>query len=182
MPWPGCELADDETWYTGTTVTTTTGVADRRGRVLSPVFNQLSVIRRRIEMSRGIMGSFVPSSTLLHIGICYRGSVPSWSSRNLMLQSFLTVTCAIQRGCSSASSSPSTLSLSSPAEQLCTPAPSVSSPTSAFSNTVFSVKGDAPFCRRISYFLRLAGEVSYRMMSKLNSKSSDAACLMHPPG
>lgn len=85
-------LADDETWYTGTTVTTTTGVADRRERVLSPVFNQLSVIRRRIEMSRSIIEPFVPSLTLLHIGICYRGSVPSWSSRNLMLRSFLTVT------------------------------------------------------------------------------------------
>lgn len=65
MPWLSCELVDDETWYTGTTVTTTTGIADRRGRVLSPVFNQLSVIRRRIETSRGIMGPFVSSSTLL---------------------------------------------------------------------------------------------------------------------
>lgn len=65
MPRLSCELVDDETWYTGTPVTTTPGIADRRGRVLSPVFNQLSVIRRRIETSRGIMGPFVSSSTLL---------------------------------------------------------------------------------------------------------------------
>lgn len=32
---------------------------------MSPVFNQLSVIRRRIETSRGIMGPFAPSLTLL---------------------------------------------------------------------------------------------------------------------
>ncbi|KYM77777.1 hypothetical protein ALC53_11788 [Atta colombica] len=58
MPRPGCKL-DDGTWYTGTT---TTGIADGRGCVLSPVFNQLSVIRRRIETSRGIMRSFAPST------------------------------------------------------------------------------------------------------------------------
>lgn len=61
MPRPGCKL-DDGTWYTGTT---TTGVAGGRRRVLSPVFNQLSVIRRRIETSRSIMRPFAPSSTLL---------------------------------------------------------------------------------------------------------------------
>ncbi|KYN22959.1 Limulus clotting factor C, partial [Trachymyrmex cornetzi] len=53
------DCTEDGTWYTGTTAT---GVADGRGRVLSPVFNQLSVIRRRIETSRGIMRSFAPST------------------------------------------------------------------------------------------------------------------------
>jgi len=63
MPWPGCKLGG--TWYTGTTATTTTGVADRRGCMLSPVFNQLSVIRRRIETSRSMESSSI-SSTLLY--------------------------------------------------------------------------------------------------------------------
>ncbi|KYM96240.1 hypothetical protein ALC62_13110, partial [Cyphomyrmex costatus] len=49
------------------------------------VFNQLSVIRQRIETSRHPPRLFCTE-------ISYRGSVPSWSSRSLTLRSFLAVT------------------------------------------------------------------------------------------
>lgn len=78
------------------------GCRRRRRRVLSPVFNQLSVIRRRIETSRSIMRPFAPSSTLLHRDLLSRKSAfVVFVKLDVTIVSFLAVTSrAIQRGCS----------------------------------------------------------------------------------